>query len=613
MIGEPEQQHKNPNASIRRLPDGLINRIAAGEVVERPASVVKELVENAIDAGADDIRVTLAEGGRDLIVVEDNGGGIAPDALPLAVERHATSKLGDDDLSAIQTLGFRGEALPSIGAVARLHIASRPLTEATGFRLKLEGGLMDAPTPAAMNPGTRVEVRDLFWKTPARLKFLKSPRAETMASLDVLRRLALAHPEIGFSVQTGVTKSLEWPARGAGDAALLARIEAVLGREFVANAVATTGGREGFGVTGLAGLPTFNRANQQMQYFFVNGRPVRDRLLIGAMRGAYVDLLPRGRHPAVVLYVTTPAEEVDVNVHPAKTEVRFRDAGLVRSILVGAVRAALSNAGHRAAQAPGQVIAFARTGGAQRPASFSSAMHYGQDQRHHTGFAEAAPSQGRLQAVDQPSADQRAQAEVPAAPGPGDFPLGAAKALLHGNYIIAETGDGLIVVDQHAAHERIVYERLKAARAGQGIQTQGLLIPEVVELDPVAAALVVGARKPLASAGLTLEAFGEAVLVREVPALLAQANIGRLIGDIADALAETSEADETEEVEKRINHVLATMACHGSVRAGRKLLPEEMNALLRQMEQTPGAGQCNHGRPTYVELKLADIEKLFER
>ncbi|MFV2093392.1 MAG: DNA mismatch repair endonuclease MutL, partial [Hyphomicrobiales bacterium] len=338
--------------AIRRLPDGLINRIAAGEVVERPASVVKELVENAIDAGADDIAITLAGGGRELIVVEDNGWGMAPDGLPLAVERHATSKLGNDDLSAINTMGFRGEALPSIGAIARLHIASRPPAQSTGFGLSLEGGALSPPAPVAMNPGTRVQVRDLFWKTPARLKFLKSARAETMASMEILRRLAMAHPEIAFSIRSDSSKQLDWPARGADEAALRARIENVLGREFVANAVAVAGGREGFGIAGLAGLPTYNRANQQMQYFFVNGRPVRDKLLIGALRGAYIDLVPRGRHPAVVLFVTVPGQEVDVNVHPAKTEVRFADAGLVRSMLVGAVRAALAAAGHRAAQAP---------------------------------------------------------------------------------------------------------------------------------------------------------------------------------------------------------------------------------------------------------------------
>ncbi|MHA1524733.1 MAG: DNA mismatch repair endonuclease MutL, partial [Alphaproteobacteria bacterium] len=357
MTGMIKPHPATSATTIRRLPDGLINRIAAGEVVERPASVVKELVENSIDAGASDIRITLKEGGRDLIVVEDDGSGMAPEALPLAVERHATSKLANDDLVAIQTLGFRGEALPSIGAIARLTIASRPAGEINGFSLTLDGGQLGKPTPGAMNPGTRVEVRDLFWKTPARLKFLKSPRAEVVACLDILRRLAMAHPQISFRIETGGAKPLHWPATGDGDTAWRARIEAVLGAEFVANSVATTGGREGFGVAGLCALPTFNRANQQMQYFFVNGRPVRDRLLIGALRGVYIDFLPRGRHPAAVLYVTTPASEVDVNVHPAKTEVRFADAGLVRSILVGAVRAALNGAGHRAAQAPGQVIA----------------------------------------------------------------------------------------------------------------------------------------------------------------------------------------------------------------------------------------------------------------
>lgn len=641
--------------SIRRLPEGLVNRIAAGEVVERPAAATKELVENAIDAGAKRISVVLEGGGRSLIAVTDDGCGMTADEMTLAIERHATSKLADDDLVDIKTLGFRGEALPSMGAVARLTITSRPKTE-TGLgephAISVEGGVLDGPRPAAHDRGTRVEVRDLFYATPARLKFLKTDRTETLAAIDLVRRLALSHPEIAFSFESDCVKGFDWPVRGEGDFALRARLEAALGREFTANSVPVQRGKDGFLLEGLAGLPTFNRANAQMQYFIVNGRPVRDRLLLGALKGAYGDLLPRGRHPAVALFFTLPADEVDVNVHPAKTEVRFRDAGLVRSLLVGGVREALADAGHRTAQNPSEVLAFSRPGG--QPGGGVSGGHlagrgsgnglirpshrdvgrvfgtspggdyYGLaegtssqsfDSATQQGFAADIGETQYLEGLAAPAASMAPIADtVDALEAEDDYPLGASRGQVHGNYIVAETRTGLILVDQHAAHERITYERIKADRAQKTVQTQGLLIPQVVELDIQARQSLLAAAEDLASLGLVIEDFGEAIVVREVPALLGHADISRLVSDVADTLMDYDGNDSPSGgIEAKLDYVLSTMACHGSVRSGRRLKPEEMNALLRQMEETPGSGQCNHGRPTYVELDLADIEKLFER
>ena len=591
--------------SVRRLAETTINRIAAGEVVERPASVVKELVENALDAGAREISVAITGGGRDLIEVVDDGHGMDSDDLALAIERHATSKLGDDDLVNIATLGFRGEALPSIGAVARLAITSRA-AGCVGHRIAVDGGEVGAVKPAAANRGTRVEIRDLFWKTPARLKFLKSDRSETLVAVEVVRRLALACPRVGFTVSSDVMRPLRWPAT-ADEGPSGERLRAVLGGEFAENALAVEARRGNVALAGFAGLATFNRANRTMQYFIVNGRPVRERALTGAVSGAYADLIPRGRFPAVLVWLTLPAGEVDVNVHPAKSEVRFRDEGEVRALVVSGLREALGRAGHRAADASRQFAGYAR------PPAFA-----GEVSRR---FYDLAPRSGGVSLGEREQAGftvpQRhddcwspAAAAQPADGTAHGHPLGAARAQLHGNYIVAETEDGVVIVDQHAAHERLVYERLKSDRAGRRVEAQVLLVPAVVDLDAVARARVLDAAELLAGLGLEIEAFGEAVLVRAVPALLGGADVARLVNDVADGLAAGAGG---EEVEARLNRVLATMACHGSVRAGRSLRPEEMNALLRDMERTPGAGQCNHGRPTYVSLSLDDLERLFER
>ncbi len=571
---------------IRRLSEGTINRIAAGEVIERPASVVKELVENALDAGATQVDVAFRGGGRSLIKVSDDGFGIDMNDLALAVERHATSKLADDDLIEIRSFGFRGEALPSIAAVARLAIVSRPRGGEAAYGVSVEGGNFRAARPAALMHGTEVEVRDLFYATPARLKFLKTDRTETAEAADVVRRAALAHPHAGFSFVTEERRLLDVPA---GEAEV-ARTGRVMGAEFMDNAVAFAGGREGVEVRGFAGLPTWSRAQASMQYVFVNGRPVRDKLLAGAIRGAYADLMGRGRFPAIVLFVACPPDRVDVNVHPAKAEVRFRDGGLVRSLVVNAIRAALGGNGQR------PDVELSR----QAAASFRAAVpQYSGD-----GLAEAQSAFGmNLPLITSTTA----QANGPSA----DYPLGAARAQLHENYILAQTARGIVLVDQHAAHERLVYERLKRERAGRGIATQPLLVPEVIDLDPVQVERIGGAAAMLAASGLAVEAFGEnAVIVREVPAALGGGNIADLVRDIADELAAETEAVT---IEERINHVLATMACHHSVRSGRALRAEEMNALLREMEATPNSGQCNHGRPTFIELKLADIERLFGR
>ncbi|MBS7540411.1 DNA mismatch repair endonuclease MutL [Ancylobacter lacus] len=632
---------------LRLLPSTLIDRIAAGEVVERPAAALKELVENALDAGARRIEIVLDGGGRRLIRVTDDGGGMGPDELALCVERHATSKLDDEDLGAIATLGFRGEALPSIGAVARLSITSRPAGSAVAHEVRVEAGVKAPVRPAALGGGTRVEVRDLFFATPARLKFLKSERAETAAALDVVRRLALARPEVAFSFIAEDRPPVSWAAQGAGPAGRRARIADVLGREVAANALAVEGGRGGVGLTGLAGLPTFSKANALSQYFFVNGRPVRDKVLIGAVRAAYADLLPSDRHPVLALFLEIDPREVDVNVHPAKTEVRFRDAGLVRALIIrtlidaleaGVPRTATTTADRLALLArPGLLPGGEGVGRAPhlphllRPpldhdwrTSWAAPAGATLDDRAAAGFAEAVAAAydagagagagaggfGGLDLDVAPSVDARAAA-APAPAGLMDRPLGAARAQLHETYILAQTRDGVVIVDQHAAHERIVYERLKLAMARDGLKRQVLLLPLVVELDPSEADRLAERTEALERLGLVLEPFGPgALLVREVPALLGDADIPALLRELAE---HAEEWDDALPLERRLLHVAATMACHGSVRAGRRLRPEEMDALLREMEQTPNAGQCNHGRPTFVTLSLADIEKLFAR
>ena len=603
--------------TLRRLPEGLVNRIAAGEVVERPAAVVKELVENALDAGARQIDVVLRDGGRAFISVSDDGCGMTPEELALAVERHATSKLPDDDLVNIQTLGFRGEALPSIAAVSRLTVASRAAGAAEAWSLSVEAGRKGRPQPAAQPPGTRVEVRDLFFATPARLKFLKAARTELGHAQDALRRLAMAHPEVGFTLADEARSVLRLaPCEGELFEARLARLAAVMGRDFAQNALAVEALRDDLRLTGYIGLPTLNRGNAQQQYLFVNGRPVRDRLLQGAVRGAYQDFLARDRHPLVALFLELPAEAVDVNVHPAKTEVRFREPGLVRGLIVGACRHALAEAGHRAAT----TVAGAALG-ALRPHA-GPGLPYAQAGRHGggtlpRGLAEAAaayhaPLPGLADApAARPAEGAPSATEEPDSETTEAYPLGAARGQLHATYIVAQTGDGIVIVDQHAAHERLVYERMKQQLGERGVVAQLLLIPEVVELDEGAAARLTARAGELAELGLGLEPFGPgAVVVREVPALLGEVDAQGLVRDLADELAELGEALT---VKERLEEVCGTLACHGSVRAGRRLNAAEMNALLRQMEATPHSGQCNHGRPTYVELKLADIEKLFGR
>jgi len=610
---------------IRRLPETLVNRIAAGEVVERPASAVKELVENALDAGARRVDVTISNGGRTLISVVDDGIGMAADELPVAVERHATSKLPGDDLLDIKWLGFRGEALPSIGAVSRLTLVSRRKGDESGYALEVEGGAVGKVKPAAAGFGTRIEVRDLFYAVPARLKFLKSERSESLAVQEIVRRLAMAHAEVGFTLQEDGRTSFRADASQAEmlpEESRLRRLEQILGRDFADNALPIEAEREGIRLTGFAGLPTYNRGNAQHQYLFVNGRPVRDKLFVGAVRGAYADFLSHDRHPVVALFLELPAEQVDVNVHPAKAEVRFRDPGLVRGLIVGALRHALAAAGHRASTTVAQVAlgALGRAAAAPTmPLPFSGGSGparpnvYGyQPERFAPALADAValynapPPEAGSGLQPQARAD-----ETPRHIAPGNFPLGAARAQLHATYIVAQTEQGIVIVDQHAAHERLVYERMKQHLSTGKVPRQMLLLPEVVELNEAEAARVAARAEELAELGLVLEAFGAgAILVREVPALLGDGDVKGLIRDLADDL---SEYDAALSLKERLEDVCGTMACHGSVRAGRRLTTDEMNALLRQMEATPHSGQCNHGRPTYVELQLADIEKLFGR
>ncbi|WP_022726694.1 DNA mismatch repair endonuclease MutL [Fodinicurvata sediminis] len=622
--------------TIRRLPETLVNRIAAGEVIERPSAVAKELVENALDAGARQIEVALREGGCAYLSVTDDGRGMSSDELALALERHATSKLQGDDLVHIASLGFRGEALPSIGAVARLNLASRQEGASEAWSLSVEGGTLGQLKPAALAQGTRVEVRDLFFATPARLKFLKTARTEQGYVRDVVERLAMAHPDAAFKLADEKKNVLNLE-RGGPDLfdARRKRLSAILGREFGDNCLPVEAVRETLRLEGLIGLPTYNRANAQQQFLFVNGRPVRDRLLLGAIRGAYQDFLARDRHPVVALFLEVPPDEVDVNVHPAKAEVRFRDPGLVRGLIVSACRHALAEAGHRASTTvAGSALGSFQPGGAPPVGgSYRPAFPHGGPQQAASGFAEGpdgyhaplpglqAPPEGRAAAepgeavtgMETPvagTADSASRA-VEDPPPLYDYPLGAARAQLHETYVVAQTRDGIVIVDQHAAHERLVYERMKEEIAARGVARQALLIPEVVELDEAAAARVLSRREELAELGLEIEAFGEgSLLVREVPALMGKLDVQGLLRDLADELAEM---DQALSLREKLEEVCGTMACHGSVRAGRRLNNEEMNALLRQMEATPHSGQCNHGRPTYVELKLADIERLFGR
>ena len=601
---------------IRRLAEGTINRIAAGEVVERPASAVKELVENAVDAGARNVDIAIAGGGMTLIRIADDGIGMSAGELKLAIERHATSKLprdgeGEDDLTSIVTLGFRGEALPSIGAIARLAITSRAKGATDCFTIEVEGGtqrdLRPAPFEGQGTHGTIVEVRDLFYATPARLKFLKSERAESAAVVEIVKRLALARADVGFRLATEERTVLKAAAE-PGDLfdGRLRRLAAVLGADFAENALPVDVARGDVRLSGYAGLPTYSRGTAANQFLFVNGRPVRDKLLVGAVRGAYADVLARDRHPVVALFLDLPAHDVDVNVHPAKTEVRFRDAALIRGLIVSALKAALMTGG-------------TRTSTTVASSALDRLTSTGQGSTY--AFAEPRPSPGLLReaaAFYEPQQRNFIDApplarplDQPQAPAASPFPLGVARGQLHNTYIVAQTGDGIVIVDQHAAHERLMLDRMQRAIAKKGIERQALLIPEVVDLDGPSVDRLTSRAAELAELGLILEPFGpDTILVREVPALLKGGDVKALIRDLADEIAEYG---NTLSLKERLDEICSTMACHSAVRAGRSLSLEEMNALLREMEATPLSGQCNHGRPTYVELKLADVEKLFGR
>jgi DNA mismatch repair protein MutL len=594
---------------IRRLPPEAVNRIAAGEVIERPAAAVKELVENALDAGAQRIVVRIENGGIGRLSVEDDGGGIPAEELALAVERHATSKLAADDdggvdLLNIFTMGFRGEALPSIGAVARLTITSRARGAAQAWAIAVEGGRLHEPRPAAFfgssAHGTLVDVRDLFFATPARLKFLKSARAETLAVSETLKRIAMARPDVAFALEVDGRTTVKYQAeRDHEGEGRRARMAAIIGAEFAANSIAIDAERDGVRLTGLAGLPTFHRGTREHQHLFVNRRPVKDKLVVGAVRAAYQDLLARDRHPVVALFLEIDPTEVDVNVHPAKTEVRFRDAATVRGLIVGALKHGLAQSGHRAST----TVAGA-TLDHFRPA-FAPPTHVMQP-----GLGAWQVAESALAATDFVMPSARAEAPHDTLPQT-HYPLGAARAQMHETYIVAQTQDGIVIVDQHAAHERLVYERMKAMLANGGVKRQMALIPEIVDLDPADADAVLARAGELSELGLVIEPFGHGVVaVRETPALLGQIDAKGLLQDLADDIAELGAAHALKE---RLEDVCSAMACRGSVRAGRRLTGEEMNALLREMEATPFSGQCNHGRPTYVELKLADIERLFGR
>ncbi|HWL56216.1 MAG TPA: DNA mismatch repair endonuclease MutL [Paracoccus sp. (in: a-proteobacteria)] len=595
----------NMRPVIRQLDEAAANRIAAGEVVERPASAVKELVENAIDAGARRVEVAIAKGGKALIRVSDDGCGMTADDLPLALSRHATSKIDGSDLLDIRSFGFRGEALPSLGAVGRLTITSR----AEGFdaaQIGVAGGRISPVRPAAGNRGTVVELRDLFFATPARLKFLRTERAETQAVADVLRRLAMAEPFVGFTLTDEDEGRVLFRAdaeQGELFDALQTRLGRVMGRDFIENAIPIDATRDGITLTGFAALPTYSRGAAVAQHLFVNGRPVRDKLLTGALRAGYMDVLPSGRHPAAVLFITCEPHAVDVNVHPAKAEVRFREPDIARGLVVSALRHTLAGAGHRSST----TVATAALGAARAepPRVYQGA--YNPPPRPSAAAVAASFAFQAPGFAESPTARVEPAPEAP----PVEAPLGAARAQLHENWIIAQTAEGIVIVDQHAAHERLVYERLKAQAEANGIASQSLLIPEIVELSEPEAQRLLSIAGELAELGLVIEPFGGgAVAVREVPALIRGIDAPALIRDILDDLAEQGASDR---LKARVDAVLSSMACHGSVRSGRRMNAEEMNALLREMERTPRSGQCNHGRPTWIELKLADIERLFGR
>ncbi|KQV32324.1 DNA mismatch repair protein MutL [Rhizobium sp. Root1203] len=600
--------------TIRQLSETLINQIAAGEVIERPASAAKELIENALDAGATRIEIATSGGGKSLLRVSDNGAGMDETDLELAVRRHCTSKISDT-LDDIRTLGFRGEALPSIGSVARLSISSRRKDGAGGSEIAVAGGKLLHLRPSASNPGTIVEVRDLFFATPARLKFLKTEKAEAAAITEIVKRMAIAFPGVRFVLSGTDRTTLEFPATGDDH---LARMSQILGKEFRDNAIEIDAVREDVALTGFAGVPTYNRGNSAHQYAFVNGRPVQDKLILSAIRGAYAETIPSGRYPVAVLSIAIDPALVDVNVHPAKSDVRFRDPQLVRGLIVGAIREALARDGSRAATtgADGMLRSF-RPGFQSRPqqpwsAETSPSRPYHQPANNGFGERPQASFDGLVTPTARSDVSQPTwTSPPPVSETPARFPLGAARAQIHENYIVAQTDDGLVIVDQHAAHERLVFEAMRKALHSKRLASQVLLIPEIVDLPEEDCDRLMQFSADLGELGLAIERFGPgAIAVRETPAMLGEVDASGLIRQLADEIAEW---DTASGLSAKLEYVAATMACHGSVRSGRRLRPEEMNALLRQMEVTPGSGQCNHGRPTYIELKLSDIERLFGR
>jgi len=610
------------NYRIRLLPNGLINKIAAGEVIERPASAVKELVENSIDAGATKIEIIMRDGGRTFISVTDNGCGMSKQDLVLAVERHATSKLPNDNLDSISTLGFRGEALPSIGAVSRLSIKTRSKNMDTGWSINVTGGDIEAATPSSLKMGTQVEIRDLFYATPARLKFLKTDRTETGRTIEVIRRIAMVNPNISFTLNDGNRTNIRFnEVRGNLPNIKLSRIGEVLGRDFEENSLLIEAEREGFILTGYAGLPTLNRRTSSHQFLFVNGRPVQDKLLYGAVRAAYSDFLAYDRHPLVVLFLDAPKSTLDVNVHPAKSEVRFQEPGLVRGLIIGALKKTLTEAGYQTSSTVSNAalgilsksISKVASTGVRRSSQSYKSFNSAPNNHLHSSLATNEIANEYLDLNSAPMArnNSTSNQSFETLNEIASFPLGAAQAQLHKNYIVAQTNEGFVIVDQHAAHERLVYEKMKIHLKEGGIKRQVLLIPEIVDLENAKIQRLLELKDDFTRLGLILEKFGEgAILVREIPSILGDINIKNLVIDIADELEEFGSSTVLED---KLGHICGTIACHSSVRSGRTLRIEEMNALLREMEATPHSGQCNHGRPTYVELKLSDIEKLFGR
>ena len=589
---------------LRYLPEHLINQIAAGEVVERPAAAIKELVENSIDAKASNISISVEDGGQTLIAVVDDGQGISAEELPVSVTRHATSKLPSDDLSEIRWLGFRGEALPAIGAISHLSLTSRTEGSGSANFLRVDGGILGNSGPAALDTGTKVEVRDIFYATPARLKFLKSARAEVMAIVDIVNQLSMARPTISFELQVDGRQRLLYQAQGSSDEELRSnRLRQVMGNEFSENSVKIKANRSDLRIVGYAGLPTLNKGNTRSQFFFVNGRPVRDKLIYGAVRAVYQDFLARGRYPAVVLFLEVNTSDVDVNVHPSKAEVRFRDPREVRGLIIGALGHALDSEGIRSSSEISNAALSAmhtNTMGGPRTLGVTS------NREGLPNFVDAANN-----FLAHPSSRDMVETQGPSLEEVRSFPLGAALGQVNDTYIIAQTESGLIIVDQHAAHERLVYEQMKMELEDSGVARQLLLIPEVVELGPERATQLCSRASQLAELGLVIEPFGEgAILVRETPAILGETDSSGLVHQLSEALENFM---DTVSLRARLDEVCSTMACHGSVRAGRRLNIAEMNALLREMERTPRSGQCNHGRPTYIDLKLTDIDRLFGR